>query len=1760
MAPKAAPPAEPPAPPPEPEDPDEGKREIVFHLEVPCASGLPRAERTLVQLSGFGIDGAVTSQPLPDDVEPATTASGWLFPSLEAVKAEKAAAAAAAAAAADPKAKGKGAPPPVPDGPPPPEPEPVFRLPLLCGSARSQRRTLDFVCGSPLTVTLLRQSPDGATMPLGVAKLHCQDLVHSVASVEADVALQWSPELLAELKQEFDTAAEAAAAEAAAAAAAEAEAAAGDEATQEGVEPPPAPEPAPLPLFDPPPLGSVHVKVSTSGPIGRVLCPEDLDDWTVLSLEVDGCYQVPEKLVNAGGAVKEGDSGIISEHPLNYSVRVLGLELKGGQLFIPDVPPPPEPPAEEAGAEAGGAAAGEAPGEAAADGTIAEPMAQQSPSGSIAGSAGGATPAGGFGPGVGREEFVEGLVRTSLVTAHEDGPALFDLLAGQKQTTISLQDFAQLEHRLGARPADAKTLLEFRGFLCEQCSDLHEAYGSLDTEGNAAVSSSAFKEALTGLEFPGVETSADSIFSALNPGDGLLARENLLALNVYKRLDDLRALEKAAQWLLAGCGSISELLMQVDSAKTGKITAEMWEEALEKLAHPQMDPAKQLFDYVNMEGLEEVEPSVFGRLEGIDVPEVERVLPQFLQLLNAQGDDAGNDAEVALAVLGNYAASGTIVSTLSRADFAASCEALAWKFKAEPGALAWLLSESGSVTVEDLSALIAYVNSARSARLATCKAFLLDTFGSVEAAFRMLFDDNTEFFKTAEETKPCIKWPNSTVSGYRGREFLQQLLNTLRDKRGRMLGADGDAKARGTWLYMFPCLKDQKRPIDFKDAGVQAAGQGPNMQIARWHHGQAFLDLRRLTAPPSSGSAAEVEFRIFLSQVERQPADVNEAGELASAPFGLARTYVKGKIKLDRSLSRLCPRDIPPLPTTSEETGGGPLLPPAPEEKPPPSCSEELEQEASIIVGKLAGEFARLCQEQGLSETQIVGHGGETGAHLLLGRKAEKGTLAPWMRGQEGGATYRDLAMQLRPAIVRLVRSEAREGPSCGLNGNEKDAMYTGIRDMLLQHLFRSLNHDVESQRRSRDARLWKSPGDAETSERPDEAKAQDAKKEEERDGELSRLVFEYELLGDDEYATQLFKERLDLPKNALNSDAWYSFARFFMRCGQERQLEAEENLRYGMSVRPAPGGPTLLDVAFLACMMMNKGAACSLVDPSARFDAACSLLSTYVDDHPTERMGYLFLFVVYAVEAHEVGLMAAELVKRRGADPNVVAEAATRHERLAAEARKHLELARKSEGFFVGSLGGPPGDSSEKSSFPELERLLQQERQNRGEAPPAPGSKPEAPEAWQTESQPIFESYDAVHKQPSPEDSLALECIDTMLHFGIPTFVELLVRDAAETYGFLTPTTVASERCQLQLIRAAMLQKDWAHAEELIGGLFAITDRIQEAHALLGECRFQAVKEAAKLQGPPRASAYGPALDAFKASLNFATFAANSEASKQEDPVAHLRVASIYFRHAQESDFQDEAATAAALESLKQSLLVAPTAEAWCCAGICSYQEACLRRQRLRASAASGDAGAGTSGTGPVAAAALAPEALFGEAVRFLTEANTLDRRRPQINAWLTICAAELGRISIAKQTFRQVLRYSSQLDVHTALQLSTTLLRFSDERQALPGERPKYTEDGRYASEAGEAAKIALQLQESGQGHFLLGRSLALQRKDLEALLEFQQTLQGSQGDERRLQEAAGEARALAKKLAATDPTIVAAVEQDIKTALATAAEPDF
>jgi len=1696
--------------------------EVVLHVQVLVARGLPKPERTCIQLTGFGIKGTLSSLP---SLEESSEPSGWMFDAAavevdpDEVKEEE---------VPSPKGKGKGKPPPkgVPSPtaaePPPAQdlgpPQPHARLARPCKTAEERQRLLDLLCGAPLVVNLVRQAE--TPVVLGCARFDLKDLIHDAAAVEADGEIKWSPEILEEWRAEAEEAAlavEARAAEEAAAVGAspanggitptggggvpeghprspsvssplEGARASGEEVVAEGG--------LAVPLG--PPMGTLSVRVSIAGPIGRLLCPSDLDDWTVLTVSIEGCFSLPEKLLEVGGPLPQGTSGVHAEHPLSYSLRLLGLRFDGGQLVLPAIE---EEPAD------GGATVGVDPGDEAAaaaegDANMASCSRSLIQTSVFAGS-------------IGREEFIEGLVRAGFVTAHEDGPKVFEFLDSGVSGSIGLEEFGRLAD-VGS-PATPTQLVALCELLLQRHGQLDDAFAVLDSDDEGALTLDAFRAGLQGLGDTAVSDGegGEALFLALDSQRaGSLAREDLQALALHRRVAELQGVDNVRQWLVDCFGSEEKAVQQFDEGKSGIVTQEGWSSALQRLGYSSTAEAELAFGVVDPDKEGSVDYAAVEFLLRFDSVALARALPELQAFLEATSGGAGGDAGAAFAVLGGAAVDAEAISSR---EFVAACTRLGYNLKYDSRAFFAVIANArtGRLGISDLASLWVYNASARCRCLAACRSFLVDTFGSVEIAFSHLFDHRAEHFRHAEEKLPRVRWPQTEVSGYRGRAWLQQFLNTIGDARGRNLVEKGETSIGGSWLYFFAAPKGETEPVDFKSAADSTMAR-----IARWHQAQAFVDLRRLAAPAAE-AGPRLEFEALLSQVEPQPRDANEAGDLPVSPFGVARTYVKGTVCLDRPLARLCPRDIAPLPPLP---GGEPLIPPPPpEKKPPPTASEELEHEAHRITGKLAAEFARMARERGLC--------GE-GTNRLLGIGVGVGEFLEWLREQDGGAVYRDLSLDLRRAIVRLVRSDEKQAPSCGLTGNEQDALYSGIHDRILKHLVRAVNCDMGVHQSRRDERLWRSPplkGAHEDTDRNFATIATLDAQQRERDAVVRRLAFEYELCGDIEQASVLWKERLRLQQNTENGPLWYEHARFLMRCGQ-RQLEAEQSLRFAISLRPADEGPSLEEAAFLAFIMQNYDSPCSVgpAGPSPeRFEAACSLLATFADKRPTDRTPLFLLFIAYALE--DVGVraeVAAIAEMRRAAGLRVTegtSEAETRHAHLAALAVKYLALARQPtpKGFEAGTTLAFRG-SDGRPTFMELQALVRKERLARGEITEAP-ARPSTPPSWHPEPRPALARYEEVHALPSPEDSAALECIDLTLHCGIPSFVRFLIEDAAETFGFLSPATAASERCCLQLVQALMLQSLWGDAAALLEDLFGRCDRIRRAHVLLGECRYRIALDAGG-----RASAYGDALASFETALTF-TDEGTDARSHMGDAVLHLRIASIHFMHAEEAGFADMQALKKAMEHYRRSLLIAPTAEVWRCAGVCTYRMACLGRRRNLFRCKEPPPWDQPRDQEQEKRR----QAQFKESTKYFTEANLLDVSRPQIGAWLVICAVEMGQAQVAKQALRQVMRYEERLDAATALALAEVLLRFSDEARAIPGEGGRLVAQGRYAKEAVAVARVALARRDCGDARFILGQAHVLAGSDADALPELQAAIPWFKGDAPCQDEVTAAAAACAQRL---------------------------
>ena len=322
--------------------------------------------------------------------------------------------------------------------------------------------------------------------------------------------------------------------------------------------------------------------------MGRVLCPEDLHDWAVLTTRIEGIYHLPQKLLEAGGPLPEPGTaeGILEAHPLRYSVRVLGCEFNGGQLVLPhiDLPPPPE--------EADPAAETEEAPE--------EPEVPESPTDAD------------ISFDIGTEEFQEGLMRAGFPAARVDGPAVFSFLCRPRTGLggrIGLHDFLRLVEI--SIPAPAESLLELYGGLIEKHESLEMAFTNLDSEAEGALTRESLTAGIEELGWSKTPEELEALFVALDASrSGYISREDLRILSVTKRMNELDTAARAVRWLVAACGSLPKLLEQVDDQKVGSITKEAFLSVAQRLGLAESAGLEIAFNFAQL--LKGAEPSRHG--------------------------------------------------------------------------------------------------------------------------------------------------------------------------------------------------------------------------------------------------------------------------------------------------------------------------------------------------------------------------------------------------------------------------------------------------------------------------------------------------------------------------------------------------------------------------------------------------------------------------------------------------------------------------------------------------------------------------------------------------------------------------------------------------------------------------------------------------------------------------------------------------------------------------------------------------------------------------------------------------------------------------------------------------------------------------------------------------------------------------------------------------------------------------------------------
>lgn len=256
------------------------------------------------------------------------------------------------------------------------------------------------------------------------------------------------------------------------------------------------------------------VRVQASDRIGLTWCPEDYEDWTVLSVKVDGVYSLPVKLVDPYDTLKASSPGKIEDHPFAYQFRIMNCKFNDGYVVKPEVEEEEEVAPPE-GAE-------DAPdGEGAGD---QEEEVDQKP------------------PAPKKEEpqlkvdlptFLEGLRNVGYTSADEDGPVAFKFMDDLSSGYVGMAGFCSLQ-ALEA-PASLETMVDIRSYIIKHYSTLRAAYDAWTEAGGVGVTSAKFKQAMLEIDYPDDPSGA---FVAMD-----LDRDDMLSWSEFQNLAPVRCID-----------------------------------------------------------------------------------------------------------------------------------------------------------------------------------------------------------------------------------------------------------------------------------------------------------------------------------------------------------------------------------------------------------------------------------------------------------------------------------------------------------------------------------------------------------------------------------------------------------------------------------------------------------------------------------------------------------------------------------------------------------------------------------------------------------------------------------------------------------------------------------------------------------------------------------------------------------------------------------------------------------------------------------------------------------------------------------------------------------------------------------------------------------------------------------------------------------------------------------------------------------------
>jgi hypothetical protein len=1457
----------------------------------------------------------------------------------------------------------------------------------------------------------------------------------------------------------------------------------------------------------------ITVRIQASERIGLEHCHEDFQDWTVLSVTCDGIYALPSALQDPDNSLGAASAGKIGDHPFAYNFRIMNCKFDDGYLMKPEVEEEENaegaPPAEGAEAEGGEGAEGEG------DGEQAEPVKEEEKGPELR---------------VDLPTFREGLQNIGYTQCDDDGPEAFKFMDMNNNGTVGIAEFCEIQAL--DTPADLETMCDLRTYICKEYSNLRAAFDEWRPDGNEEVPKTEF---IHGAKKCGFEGNAAGAFISLDMDrNDHLSWSEFQTLHLFAALLAVGKVEQTRIWMLQKFGNMMTALQQIDLNASGRVSREEWDEAIQKFEYTDKDAAKATFNFMDHDCSQIVGPKQFHFLEKFDGKRFMKDLQKFRNMLfNESGDLAlsyrqflpANQSEQAIA---DYNAGNITTNLCLRGrDFKAACKRKGWEkiSLSDPLVIFNFLDEAhtGFVKESEFLLLRAFNSSAAGGGVARFKTFIMEKFPDLHSAFNLMFGDPTVFYETAESKMPYVEFAKKEIRLYKGREWVQQLYNIILDPRGHPLDPENtDPPPYGIWLYFFPrCLDHTPTPVDYREL---APGPAQDMaKLARYHHSQMFVDLRKLrinNLQQSAEAPQQVTVRAHMSRNQKCPSDVFAEGNFDQAPFEQARTYIKLTLTFSpKRLQELCPRDIPPLPNL--------FIPDPPGEKGPQTPMEVFEDTVKTAVGKLTKQFAKACCDRGLMHNQVLGPGGLLSEYQLLGKDVRRREFLRWIKADgEGRDALQELAEEFRISLSRVVRKEGRGVPECAMHGDERDIMYSEMWKKLLGHVVGAINSDVGVQMWRRDAKLWKhkplyGDGDENFFEAEDLAIQQ-----RERDKNLQRLIYECEMYSAHDRATVFYKEKLELPFNKKNFEQWYNYARFLMRCGQ-RQVEAENALRYAISLKGIDKCDSQA-LLFLACTFINKTGPSS-VPHEERFEMAKCLFSIYLSRDPADPVANFFFYLMYAVQYSDTG-----------------------DETCKANAAKFLAISKAEPNFFTAILPSLKPDLT--PNFPELDALYQQELAARGEEGQTEPEVHVTPPAWMSAEYPVFEKFKNFHALPAYKDEAILDSIDRILLFGMPRFTRYLLTEAPTLYSFIEEKSLKSERCKMQLIKARMMLMEWEGACENCASLLAEQERNCEAWILYGELLFRCALDT---EDPGKKDEkFLESEAAFQKAVAFLKLHPPDKAEREQmtpdektsseteipnrDPVIQLRLGAIHYHFAEKSNFTDEKEMHLSKESYKASLLLVETAEAWRNAGVCAFRLAQIAKSR-------GDAAK--------------EDVYYAEARECLKMANEKDNTRPKIWAWLCICCVEGGLSNQVVQSYRFVMERATDVEWETLLELAQRFLRFSDPANAAYEGGPKFVRAGLYAKEAQEIVSLVLKQMDAkvgatpsnssiGEARSILGQAFMWQGNMSQAFVELRAALPFLDADERKQNFVADLARRCAAEIP-EDPLAFGQIEQDMESA---------